>query len=97
MTLVISNFYLSTPMAFPEYMRLTLKLIPQEIVDKYKLNYIADNGWVYLKIFKGMYGLPQSGKLAHDLLKKLLGEAGYFPVQFNSDCGGIFGVPSHSP
>ena len=29
-----------------------------------------------------MYSLPQSGKLAHNLLKKRLGEAGYFPVQF---------------
>ena len=45
-------------------------------MDKYRLNDIADNGWVYLKIVKGMYGLPQSGKLAHDLLKKRLGEAG---------------------
>ena len=46
MTLNISNFYLGTPMARPEYMRLPLKLIPQEIVDKYKLNEIADNRWV---------------------------------------------------
>ena len=76
MTLDISNFYLVTPMARPEYMRLPLKIIPQEIVSKYKLNDIADNGWVYLKIVKGMYRLPQSGKLAHDLLKKRLGEAG---------------------
>ena len=46
MTLGISNFYLGTPMARPEYMRLLLKLIPQEIVDKYKLNDISDNRWV---------------------------------------------------
>ena len=67
MTLDISNFYLGTPMARPEYMRLPLKLIPQAIFYKYNLNDIADNGRVYLKIVKGMYGLPQSGKLAHDL------------------------------
>ena len=46
MTLDISNFYLGTPMTRPEYMRLPLKLIPQEIVDKYKLNEISDNRWV---------------------------------------------------
>ena len=63
-------------MARLEYIRLPLKLITQEIIDKYKLNDIADKGWVYLKIVKGMYGLPQLGKLAHDLLKKHLGEAG---------------------
>ena len=31
-----------------------------------------------------MYGLTQSGKLAHDLLNKSFGEAGYFSVQFTS-------------
>ena len=65
-------------------MRLPLKLIPQEIFDKYKLNEIADNRWVYLKIVKGMYVLPQSGNMAHNLIKKRLYEAGYFPVQFTS-------------
>ena len=49
MTLDISNFYLGTPMACLEYMRLPLKLIPLEIIDKYKQNYISDNRWVYLK------------------------------------------------
>ena len=44
------------------------------------VNDISDNRWVYLKIDKGMYGLPQSGKLAHNILKKSLGEAGYSPV-----------------
>ena len=84
MTLDISNFYLVTPMDRPEYTIRPLKIIPQEIVDKYKINDIEDNGWVYLKIIKGMYGLSQSGKLAHDLLKKRLGEEGYFPVQLTS-------------
>ena len=84
MTLDISNFYLGTPMDCPEYMRFPLKLITQEIIDKYKLNYIVEYGWVYLKIVKGMYGLTQSENLAHDLLKKRLGRAGYFPVQFTS-------------
>ena len=60
MKIDISKFYLGTSMARPEYMRLPLKLIPQEIIDKYKLNDLADNRWVYLKIVKGMYGLPQS-------------------------------------
>jgi hypothetical protein len=29
-----------------------------------------------------MYGLPMAGILAHNLLKKRLSEAGYYPVQF---------------
>ena len=57
-TLNISNFYLGTPMYRPEYMIIPLKIIPQEIIEKYKLNDIDENGWVYIKIVKGVYGLP---------------------------------------
>ena len=57
-------------MELPEFMRLPMKIIPQEIIDKYKLEDIATNGWVYTKIVKGIYGLPQAGKIANDLLKK---------------------------
>ena len=31
-----------------------------------------------------MYGLPQSGKIAHELLKKGLSKAGHHPTQFTS-------------
>ena len=44
-------------MVRPEYMRLPLKLIPTEIIQQYKLNDIAEEGWVYVKIVCGMYGL----------------------------------------
>ena len=33
-TLDISNFYLVTPMDRPEYMRISFKIIPQEIIEK---------------------------------------------------------------
>ena len=58
----------------PEYMRIPFKIIPQEIIEKYKLNDIEENGWVYIKIVKGIYGLPQVGKIAHELLKKETGQ-----------------------
>ena len=35
-----------------------------------------------VKIVKGMYGLPEAGKIANDLLKKRLDKAGYYPSQF---------------
>ena len=65
----------------PEYMRLPIKIIPPEIIKQYNLEEIAHEGWVYIKIVKGMYGLPQAGKLANDLLKKRLASAGYHPCQ----------------
>ena len=55
-TLDISNFYLGTPMERPEYMKMPLKIMPQKIIDKYNLNSMASDGWVYIKIVKGMYG-----------------------------------------
>ena len=46
------------------------------------MNDIEEYGWVYVKIFKGMYGLPEAGKIANDLLKTRLNKAGYYPSQF---------------
>ena len=51
-------------------MRLPIKLIPDEIIQKYYLKEIEQDGVVYLKIVKGMYGLPQAGKIANELLIK---------------------------
>jgi len=78
----ISNFYLNTPMKRPEYMKIPLKIIPQEIIDKYDLEAIAVDGWVYCKITKGMYGLPHAGLIAYELLKERLGRHGYYECQF---------------
>jgi hypothetical protein len=68
----VKNFYLNTILDRPEYMKLALSLIPQEIIDQYGLAEKAKNGQVYIQINKGMYGLPQAGRLAKDLLVKRL-------------------------
>ncbi len=55
-----------------------LSNLPQEFVDLYDLTKIAeDNGNVYIKVQKGMNGLPQTGILAHRLLEQRLNEHGY--------------------
>jgi hypothetical protein len=64
-------------MVRPEYVKIKLDDIPQEFIDKYNLHAYAHNGWVFLEVIKGCYGLPQSGKLANDLLRKRLNSAGY--------------------
>ena len=44
----LANFYLNTPMADPEYMRLRLEIIPKEIIVKYNLrDLVNEEGWVY--------------------------------------------------
>ena len=49
-TLDISNFYLGMPMERPEYMRMPIKLIPDEIIQEYDLLSLATDGWVYILI-----------------------------------------------
>jgi len=74
----VSNFYLETPLDRPEYVRIRLTDIPQEFIDEYNLTEYVHNGWVYFSIHKGCYGLPQSGKLANDQLRKRLEAEGYY-------------------
>jgi hypothetical protein len=76
----VKNFYLETPLDRYEYMRMPIKLIPQEIIDQYDLMPKVKNGHVYMEIRKGMYGLPQSGILSNKLLKERLSEHGYYEL-----------------
>jgi hypothetical protein len=74
----LKDFYLNTPMEQPEYMQMKLSNLLKEFVDLYNLTKIAeDNGNVYIKVQKGMYGLPQAGILVHRLLEQRLNEHGY--------------------
>jgi hypothetical protein len=61
----IKNMYLKTPLDRFEYMKMPLSLFPQDIIDHYRLNDKVLNGYVYMEICKGMYGLPQAGILAN--------------------------------
>ena len=59
-----------------------MDLIPDEIIDKYHLrNLVNVQGWVYVEIRMGMYGLPQAGILANKLLEKHLSTKGYYQCQ----------------
>ena len=76
MTMDIKDFYLNTPMARYEYMRLRLTDMPKDVIAHYKLNKIATpEGYIYCEIQKGMYGLPQAGIIAQQLLEERLGKA----------------------
>ena len=80
MCIDIKNFYLCAPMDRYEYMHMPLDIFPQHVIDQYDLARHAKNGKVYLEIRRSIYGLPQSGKLANDFLKKKLAPAGYYEV-----------------
>ena len=78
MTLDVKNFYLNTPMVRYEYVRIKIDDIPEEIIVEYNLrDKVSADGHVYVEIRKGMYGLPQAGTLAQQLLETRLNEHGY--------------------
>jgi hypothetical protein len=55
-----------------------IKDLPEEFVTMYNLtSKAATNGFVYIIIQKGMYGLPQAGILAQELLEQRLNKHGY--------------------
>jgi hypothetical protein len=78
----VNNFYLGTPMYSFEYMHIPIKLIPQEISVQYNLLPLFSDGHVYIEVYKGIYGLPQAGILANQLLARRLAIHGYHQTKF---------------
>jgi hypothetical protein len=64
-----------------EYMRIPCTAIPDELMEHYNLHNLVHNGAVYVEIQRGMYGLPQAGKLANDQLLSFLAPHGYRPCK----------------
>ena len=63
-------------------MRIPLKIIPQEIFDAYNLTALVDNqGWIHMRIDKGMYALKQSGVITNQEVVKHMAPFGYHTVQ----------------
>ena len=52
-----NNFYLNNTMNKAEYIKIALKIIPQEIIDKYDLLSKQCDRYIYVIIEKGMHGL----------------------------------------
>ena len=65
-----------------EYMKVKADIIPDEIMQQYMLEPMVTDGWVYIEIRKGMYGLPQAGLLANLKLTKHLATHGYHPTKY---------------
>jgi hypothetical protein len=77
----IKKIYLNTPLGRSECMVINLSSLPQETIDNYDLIELAQDGKLYIEIQKGMYGLPQAGILANELLQRSLAKDGYRPTQ----------------
>ena len=78
----IKHFYLNNILQDSEFMRIPLKIIPQEIINTYDLKALVDDqGWIYMRIKKGLYGLEQAGIIANQELVKHMAPFGYHPVK----------------
>ncbi len=78
MCLDIKNFYLTAPLDQFEYMKMPIDLFPEWIVKQYELMKHVLNGFIYLKMRRAMWGLPQGGILANKLLQRRLLPHGYY-------------------
>ncbi len=81
-TMDLKNFYLNTPMDRPEYLRIKISDIPEDVIHHYNLqDIVEEDGYVYCQVKKGMYGVPQAGIIAQDLLEERLAKDGYSQSQ----------------
>ena len=65
-------------MARYKYFCMKLELFPKNVIQEYDLqNKVDANGNVHCKVQCGMYGLPQAGIIAQELLEERLLKAGY--------------------
>jgi hypothetical protein len=62
-------------------MKMLMSRFPEEIIQKYKLNALAVDSWLYIEIRKCMYGFRQAGLLANQLLQTRLAPFGYYPAR----------------
>ena len=47
-----ANVYLNTPMARHEYMQISIKMIPQEMIDEYNITHLIENVFILAEIRK---------------------------------------------
>jgi hypothetical protein len=79
----IKNYFLGTPVAYYQYMRVQQSVIPQEVWDDPRSDIqIAADGYVYLEIRRNMYGLKEAAIIAFNQLVQKLVPAGYKPLPF---------------
>ena len=66
-------------MGRPEYMRVHRRMVPEEIIQHYSLQDLFRDDHILVEIDKGMYGLPQAGRLYTRNLKTFFNRVGMNP------------------
>ena len=81
MSMDLKDFFLMSDMKDPEFMKIHINNFPPDIIGRYRLlEKASEDGYVFVKIKKGMYGLKQAAILAYEQLVEHLKPHGYYPV-----------------
>ena len=76
------NLYTNSKLDIPEYMKIHISLIPQEIIEEYKaMNFFDNDVYTYVEVTGAKYGLAQSGRIANQDLQKHLAKYGYYSTK----------------
>ncbi len=78
MCLDIQNFYLTTALDYFKYMKMPISIFPEWIKKQYEIEKHALNGFIYLRMERAVWRLPQAGMLTNKLLCKRLAPHGYY-------------------
>ena len=85
MNMYLKDFFLAPPMACSEYMRIHSKYFPPEIKAFYMIDPLIDSdGYVYVEIKKGIYGIKQAAVITYQQLVKHLDGHSYYPITFTT-------------
>ena len=55
MTADVKNFYINTTLDIPEYMRITVNMIPAKLMEEYHGATFVEDGYIYFEINELMY------------------------------------------
>ena len=81
----LKDFFLETPMSIVEYTRAQSEYFPPAIRYRYEIEgLIAADGYLYIKIIKGIYGINQASIIAYNQLISHMEPHGYYPVPFKT-------------
>jgi hypothetical protein len=81
LTADLKDFYLNTRLETNEYMRIPVADIPPQVMEHYNLKPLIQDGYVYVEIGGGMYGLIQAGAIANKKLVKTLLDNDYHQME----------------
>jgi hypothetical protein len=97
MCLNIKIFYLTAAFDYFKYIKMPLEVFPVWIKKQYDLDKHVYNGYVYLRMERAVWGLPQAGILANKLLQISLCPTGIMNASTLLACGITNDIPFYSP